>query len=120
MLNFAILLCAGAAAAEVINAQDPMITPSPSLSTPSRTLDLKRRDILSDVAGDISTLLSGLGSGIPSYVASGIPNFFQNFPQGQDVQSSLGLDNSQVSALPTQVLNLPSVTPLRFTHPSDI
>jgi hypothetical protein len=36
-----------------------------------------------------------------------VPNFFQDFPQGNDVQSSLGLDDSQVAALPTNVLNIP-------------
>ena len=36
-----------------------------------------------------------------------MPNFFQDFPTGSTVQSSLGLNNSQLSALPTQVLNLP-------------
>jgi hypothetical protein len=39
--------------------------------------------------------------------SSGVPNFFQNFPTGTDVQSSLSLNDSQLAALPTQVLNLP-------------
>lgn len=83
--------------------RDPLITPSPSLNDVTRTY---KRGILSDLTGDVGSVLSGLGSDVPSYVASGVPNFFQNFPTGDDVQSSLGLDDSQVAALPTNALNL--------------
>jgi hypothetical protein len=83
----------------------PVITPSQVEYHPSRTWK-SRRDILSNIEGDINSVLSGLGSGIPSYVASGIPNFFQDFPTGDDVKSSLGIDDSQLAALPTQVLNV--------------
>ncbi|KAK3108018.1 hypothetical protein LTR53_017835 [Teratosphaeriaceae sp. CCFEE 6253] len=93
------------AAATPVVPQDALITPSPSLNNPSRTRKL-RRNILSDLEGDVNSVLSDLGSGIPSYVASGIPNFFQDFPTGDDVQSSLGLDDAQLAALPTQVLNV--------------
>lgn len=85
--------------------QQPIITPSPSRWFPTKTL--KRRGIVSDISGDVHSILGSLGSDIPSYVASGVPNFFQNFPMGDAVQSSLGLDDAQVSALPTQVLNIP-------------
>jgi hypothetical protein len=85
--------------------REPVITPSQVEYHPSRTWK-SRRDILSDIDGDINSVLSGLGSGIPSYVASGIPNFFQDFPTGDNVKSSLGLDDSQLAALPTQVLNV--------------
>jgi len=67
-----------------------------------------RRDILDDVGNAVDSVLSGLGSGVPSYVASGVPNFFQDFPTGTAVQSSLGLSDADVAALPTQVLNIPS------------
>ncbi|TKA44241.1 hypothetical protein B0A49_13042, partial [Cryomyces minteri] len=59
------------------------------------------------LGSDVNSILGSLGSDIPSYVASGVPNFFQGFPTGPAVQSSLGLDKSQVAALPTQVLNIP-------------
>lgn len=36
-----------------------------------------------------------------------MPNFFQDFPTGDKVQSSLGLSDEQVEAYPTQVLNIP-------------
>lgn len=86
-------------------AEQPLITPSPAQWHATRTF--KKRDVLSDIGGDINSILSGLGSNIPSYVASGVPNFFQDFPTADKVQSSLGIDDSQVSALPTQVLNIP-------------
>lgn len=92
--------------AAAVPAPDPMITPSPSLNNPSRTV-LGKRDLLSDIAGGVNSVISGLGSAIPSYVASGVPNFFQDFPTEDKVQSSLGLNDEQVRALPTQVLNVP-------------
>lgn len=52
-------------------APEPLITPSPSLNGPSRTV-FDRRDFLSDVAGGVNSVISGLGSAIPSYVASGM------------------------------------------------
>ncbi|KAI9820419.1 MAG: hypothetical protein M1832_003752 [Thelocarpon impressellum] len=77
----------------------PVTTPSPVEWSPSKT-----RRALTD---DVKSILGGLGSSIPSYVASGVPNFFQDFPVGGDVQKSLGLDDAQISALPTQVINVP-------------
>lgn len=88
-----------------VTPRDPLITPSVVEYNPSRTLKLPR-DILSDVKGDIGSVLSGLGSDIPSEVASGVPDFFEDLPIGDSVQSSLGIDDDQVAALPTQVLNL--------------
>jgi hypothetical protein len=83
----------------------PLVTPSPVEVTPSRT-GKERRNILDDVESDIGSILGGLGSNLPSWVASGVPNFFQGFPTGDAVVSSLGLNSAQVAALPTQVLNL--------------
>ena len=88
-----------------VGQERPLITPSPASWDPTRTF--KKRGVISDLAGDVDSILSGLGSAIPSYVASGVPNFFQGFPTGGDVQSSLGLNDSQIKALPTQVLNIP-------------
>ncbi|KAL2059066.1 hypothetical protein ABVK25_000358 [Lepraria finkii] len=85
--------------------RQPLVTPSLSKWWPTKTE--KKRGVISDVAGDVNSVLGSLGSDIPSYVASGVPNFFQDFPTGANVQSSLGLDDAQVSALPTQVLNIP-------------
>ncbi|CAG8050421.1 unnamed protein product [Penicillium olsonii] len=81
----------------------PVITPSPVENLPSPVV---ARNILSDVESDVDNVLSGLGSGLPSWVASGVPNFFQGFPTGDSVASSLGLDKSDLAALPTNVLNI--------------
>lgn len=86
--------------------EQPLITPSPSLWDPTKT-DKVRRGIISDIGNDIGGVLSELGSNIPSYVASGVPNFFQDFPTGDKVKSSLGINDDQIEALPTQVLNIP-------------
>lgn len=85
------------------NPPNPVITPSPIEENPSPVV---QRDILSDVESDISNVLSGLGSDLPSWVASGIPNFFQGFPTGDAVASSLGLKSSDLAAVPTNVLNI--------------
>ncbi|KAJ7180607.1 hypothetical protein C8R46DRAFT_1210941 [Mycena filopes] len=88
----------------------PMPTHAPSRPTAfsSTPRAIARRNFLTDLDGDIDSILSGLGSAIPSYVASGVPNFFQDFPTGTAVQSSLGLSDDDMAAIPTQVLNLPS------------
>ena len=86
----------GAAAAA---APQPQSTPSLVQLVPSKT----RRGL----TDDIKSVLGDLGSNIPSYVADGVANFFQELPVGDGVKSSLGIDDSQLAALPTQVLNIP-------------
>ena len=83
--------------------------PSPSTWGLTRTRDILKRDIFSDFKQDTGGFLSELRSKIPAYVASGVSNFFQDFPTGDKVRKSLGIDDSQVSALPTKVLNIPYV-----------
>jgi hypothetical protein len=82
------------------------ITPSPTLSEAVSRTRHAARDIISDVESFGNSILSGLGSDIPSYVASGVPNFFQGFSTGNAVVSSLGLNENQLAALPTQALNI--------------
>lgn len=94
------------AAPNPVAPRDPLITPSLVEYNPSRTINFPR-NIISDAKGHFDSVLSSLGSDVPSYVASGVPNFFQDFPTGDKVQSSLGIDDDQVAALPTNVLNLP-------------
>lgn len=83
----------------------PMITPRASLTdrTPTR---VQNRDLLDSIKGAGSYVESVLGS-FPSYVASGVPNFFQDFPTGTAVQSSLSISDGDLAAAPTQVLNIP-------------
>ena len=84
--------------------REPAITPALSQDELFRAY-VERRGIISDLTAGVDSILSELGN-VPSYVASGVDPFFQNFPTGTKVQSSLSLDNSQVSAIPTQVLNI--------------
>ena len=82
----------------VVLPERPLITPPPVSWTPSKTTNAKR-GVISDIDSDLSSLLASASSDVAA--------IFSDFPTGADVQSSLGLDDSQVAALPTQVLNLP-------------
>ncbi|CAJ2512016.1 Uu.00g076410.m01.CDS01 [Anthostomella pinea] len=97
------LLPASLFAATVLGAAHPMITPAPSLE--ARQIAERGLD---DYASYAKSLLGSLGSDVSSYVISGVPQYFQDFPTGDKVESSLGIDDSQLAALPTQVLNLPA------------
>lgn len=83
----------------------PIITPNVVPNYPTKTYK-NRRDVVSNLEGDLSSVLAGLGSDIPSYVASGVANFFQDFPSGSAVESSLGIESTELAALPTKVLNI--------------
>ncbi|KAK8861987.1 Phosphatidate phosphatase APP1 [Apiospora arundinis] len=89
-------LAMGAPAPEPVAMPHPMVTPPPILP----------RDFKPDTY--VKSLIGGLGSDVSSYVASGIPQYFQDFPTGDKVKKSLGVDDDDLKALPTQVLNLPS------------
>jgi hypothetical protein len=96
-------------------APHPMITPPPSLL--HRSARLQQRNIISDASADLAGLTSyveSLVGSFPSYIASGVPNFFQDFPTGSAVQKSLSLSDDDLAAIPTQVLNIPFVPPLRL------
>ena len=119
LLSLSPIVLAGALPADLQEALQPAgvvpeqahITPAPASANWRPTRTLQRRGIVDDIKSDVGGVLSQLGSNIPSYVASGVPQFFQDFPTGDKVQSSLGLDDDQVKALPTQVLNIPYVFP---------
>jgi hypothetical protein len=91
------------------NEYQPRITPSPALWDPTKT-DKGRRglfdDLKSKASEGIGDVVSGLGN-VPSYLESAIPDLFQGFPAGDKVQSSLGIDDDQIAALPTQAINIP-------------
>lgn len=101
----ALALAAPAPAPVAVAAPHPMITPRALLTdrTPSR---VEERDIISSIEGLGSYLSSVIGT-YPSYIASGVPNFFQDFPTGSAVESSLGISDSDIAAIPTQVLIIP-------------
>ncbi|KAI0384632.1 hypothetical protein F5Y04DRAFT_269159 [Hypomontagnella monticulosa] len=79
----------------------PMITPAPDLNN-----RVVQRDF--DPGSYINSIIDGFGSGVSSYIASGVPQFFQDFPSGEAVESSLGISDSELAATPTQVLNIPA------------
>lgn len=100
----ALPLCALAALANAAPAPEPvshpMITPAPVLRR-----DLQGRAL--DPASFVDSVFSGLGSDVSSYIASGVPQFFQDLPVGDSVESSLGINDDDLKATPTQVLNVP-------------
>ncbi|KAI1659218.1 hypothetical protein F4813DRAFT_25168 [Daldinia decipiens] len=89
-------------AALAIPPTHPMITPAPDLSN---RVQVNRRF---EPGSYIGSILDSLGSDVSSYVASGVPQFFQDFPSGEAVASSLGIHSSDLDVKPTQVLNIPA------------
>ncbi|KAI4134844.1 MAG: hypothetical protein LQ347_001183 [Umbilicaria vellea] len=87
-----------AAAARTGTPAQPLTTPSPAAWETTKTFK-SRRGIIRDLAGDVSSVLTGL--------RLGVPRFFHRFPSADAVKSSLGLNENQIAALPTQVLNIP-------------
>ncbi|KAF2963932.1 hypothetical protein GQX73_g9651 [Xylaria multiplex] len=98
------LLPVGLFATHVLGAAHPIITPAPSLE--DRDEAFARRGF--DPGSYINSVISDIGSDVSSYIASGVPQFFQNFPIGESVEKSLGIDDDDLKATPTQVLNLPA------------
>lgn len=93
-----VLLLARAAIA--VPPAHPMITPGPDLENRVVPRDL-------DPGTYINNIINSFGSGVSSYIASGVPQFFQDFPSGEAVESSLGISDSDLAPSPTQVLNIP-------------
>ncbi|RDW72189.1 hypothetical protein BP5796_08223 [Coleophoma crateriformis] len=110
-LFFAALLPAALAAPAPAPAQAPV--PHPMITPPARLEDryvLQRRGLLSEITslgGAAESYVSSVLGSYPAYVESGVANFFQGFPTGTDVQSSLGISDSDLAATPTQALNIP-------------
>ncbi|KAF6809622.1 hypothetical protein CSOJ01_06794 [Colletotrichum sojae] len=97
----AVLAAPAADAPHPVDPRHPMITPPP-------TRVRRSPDLTDDIGSYVHSVLGGLGSDISSFVASGVPNFFQNFPTGTQVLSSLGISDGDLAAQPTQVLNVPA------------
>lgn len=112
-------------------------SPEPTAApVPTKASYRQRRDIVSDpksVAGDATSGIAGYATGVatllsgaPSYVASGksssspesivqllteivtgVPELYENLPTGTAVQSSLGLSDDDMAAIPTSIANFP-------------
>ena len=113
-LTLAGLLLAAFRSASADVSQPPpqaQITPPPILWSPSP--ELVRKDIFSDIAsygGGIISDIKSFGDSAVGAISSAIAadrDFIPGIPSPDHVQSSLGIDDDQVAALPTQVLNIP-------------
>jgi hypothetical protein len=96
-------IATGAIAVPTQGPPHAMITAAPDLN--ERAVPLQR-DF--DPGSYINSVISDVGSGVSSWVASGVPQYFQDFPVGDQVQSSLGVSDEDLDAKPTQVLNIPA------------
>ncbi|KAF2108346.1 hypothetical protein BDV96DRAFT_504686 [Lophiotrema nucula] len=89
----------------------PVVTPAAIRFDGRHSYMYDRRNIISDIASGadnfVHSLGSVLGTDLPSYFISGIPGYFQDFPSGSDVASSLGINDDDLKATPTEVLNVP-------------
>jgi hypothetical protein len=95
----------------------PAVTLLAESDKPTRTVDKRNLD---DLGNSLSSALHQLGeaidgfatgkyivsSGTPAHV-KGVPNAFRDWPSGTNVIDGMGLHHTMLSALPTQVLNLP-------------
>ncbi|ORX91065.1 hypothetical protein BCR34DRAFT_609055 [Clohesyomyces aquaticus] len=94
-----------------VEVRAPVVTPAAIRFDGRHSYAYDKRNIISDIASGADNVLHSLGSvlgtDLPSYVISGIPNYFQNFPTGDQVRSSLGIKDGDLDAAPTEVLNIP-------------
>ncbi|KAF5673026.1 actin patch 1 [Fusarium heterosporum] len=74
---------------------------------PTDGLDLQQRDIINDVETYVDGIVSGVETKIKGWVNSGILDFPTGFPTGDEVKKSADVDDDDLKAQPTQVLNLP-------------
>lgn len=96
-----------AAPAPVAVAPHPMITAKATLEDRYKLQERGLKSDLSDITSELNSYVNSLVGTFPSYIASGVPNFFQDFPTGSAVESSLGINDDDLKATPTQVLNIP-------------
>jgi hypothetical protein len=98
ILCFGTALCGGIVAHP---APEPKITPTPT--TPAK------RDLL-DVPASITSIL---GSAIPSDAAGGILPAWLTMPSDDQIKEQLGLNDTEISQLPVEVMNIPCVLFIR-------
>jgi hypothetical protein len=77
------------------------------VARPTEVADLQRRDIIDDVETYVGGLVSDVETKVKGWVNSGILDFPTGFPTGDEVKKSAGVDDDDLEAEPTQVLNLP-------------
>ncbi|KAF4455840.1 Actin patch protein 1 [Fusarium austroafricanum] len=74
---------------------------------PTEVMALDRRGIIDDAESYVDSLVSGVETKIKGWVNSGILDFPTGFPTGDAVKKSAGVDDDDLKAEPTQVLNIP-------------
>lgn len=102
----------GATAAPAkVEVRAPVITPAAIRFDGRHSYVQQRRNLIDDIVSGADNVLHSLGSvlgtDLPSYVISGIPQYFENLPTGGQVLSSLGINDGDLDARPTEVLNVP-------------
>ncbi|KAJ4398132.1 hypothetical protein N0V91_010420 [Didymella pomorum] len=106
----AVYLPEATAAPAKVEVRAPVVTAAP-IRFDERYSYVERRNILDDitsgVGGAIKSLESVIGTALPSFFTDGIPGWFEGLPTGSQVMSSLGINDDDLSAIPTQVLNVP-------------
>ncbi|KAF2005794.1 hypothetical protein P154DRAFT_518069 [Amniculicola lignicola CBS 123094] len=113
LLSASILPLIHAAALPDPTAVPVKIVPRAPIITPAAIWfnQRERRDIFDDILSGADNVLHSLGSvlgtDLPSYVISGIPQYFQDLPTGDEVLSKLGINDGDLDAKPTEVLNIP-------------
>lgn len=99
------------AAPAPVEARAPITTPAPVYFVGDRSYVLDKRNLLDDIKSGVEGIAkswgSVLGTDLPSYFTEGIPNFFQDLPTGDQVKSSLSINDDDLKASPTEVLNIP-------------
>ncbi|KAF2996426.1 hypothetical protein E8E13_003057 [Curvularia kusanoi] len=93
-----------------VEVRAPIVTPA-AVRFDERYSYVQRRDILDSIKSGVEGIAkswgSVLGTDLPSYFTEGIPGYFENLPTGSAVMSSLGINDDDLDAIPTSVLNIP-------------
>lgn len=94
-----------------VQVRAPVVTPAAIYFNADRSYVYHKRNFLSDIVGGVDSIAhsweSVLGSALPSFFTQGIPGWFENLPTGTQVLSSLGINDNDLAATPTEVLNVP-------------
>ncbi|EDU44766.1 conserved hypothetical protein [Pyrenophora tritici-repentis Pt-1C-BFP] len=90
--------------------QAPVVTPA-AIRFHGRHSYVQKRNIIDDIQSGadkyVKSIGSVLGTDLPSFFTEGIPGWFEGLPTGSQVLSSLGINDGDLAAQPTQVLNIP-------------
>lgn len=93
-----------------VEVRAPIVTPA-AVRFDGRYSYVERRDILDKIASGVDGIAkswgSVLGTDLPSFFTEGIPGWFEGLPTGTAVMSSLGINDDDLAAIPTSVLNVP-------------